>query len=289
MSQVKNVGEQPFVAHIMRAAHMYKVNHVEYSSLKVTSRGLFLAVAVMFLFLWAFDWFTHLLPGTNEIVVPLISVPESSDIGANVRMVFEQSQGVFVDFVGFVTLFVSALFTAQALRLGTRWTMLQDTSLKLSRFQMSNLLLGLLVALIVLVSWLLILITAVRSAAWRELLANDLSGILIQSGKFLAIALCVTLYSVATYFSLRKYTRAMPLRFVIWPVIVFSAFSVGADFVLLYINVADLVNPAKSGAFVLLLTMVGWVNIVVRAFFFLQCWICSTEFGSSDPPVHPSA
>jgi hypothetical protein len=48
---------------------------------------------------------------------------------------------------------------------------------------------------------------------------------------------------------------------------------VGANFFLLYTYVGALINPAVSAGIVLILTLLLWVNIVVRAYLGALCWV----------------
>jgi hypothetical protein len=47
---------------------------------------------------------------------------------------------------------------------------------------------------------------------------------------------------------------------------------VGANFFLLYTYVGALINPAVSAGIVLVLTLLVWVNLVVRTYLGALCW-----------------
>lgn len=51
---------------------------------------------------------------------------------------------------------------------------------------------------------------------------------------------------------------------------------VGANFLLLYSYIATLIDPDSSSGVVLVLTLLVWVNAVVRGLFFTQCWIAES-------------
>ena len=52
----------------------YRALDLEYAALRVVGRGLFLAVMLMVAFLYVFTRVTDLLAGTNEVLIPTITV-----------------------------------------------------------------------------------------------------------------------------------------------------------------------------------------------------------------------
>ena len=70
--------------HLGRAEDRYRQQHIEYPSLVVVYRALFLAICVMLAVLYVLAALTSLMPGVNEITIPTVDVPIDFDLGAAV-------------------------------------------------------------------------------------------------------------------------------------------------------------------------------------------------------------
>ncbi|MEI6622111.1 MAG: hypothetical protein WCP28_09420, partial [Actinomycetes bacterium] len=178
-----------WIDHLAAAVELYHHDRIEYYALKVVSRGLFLAVSVMLVFLYVFDLTTNLIPGINEIAIPTMSLPDEQDLGQVVHLTLQHSRGALMDVVGFGTLLVSAVLTAKALRRGTAQVLQSEDADRVHTFQLRNLVIGLGLALVVLASWLLVFVTAIRSAAIRTVLGPGITSAQVNVGKAAVIAL----------------------------------------------------------------------------------------------------
>lgn len=263
--------------HIARAVNRYSRDRVEYHALVVVSRGLFLTIATVMVLLYALSAVTHLLPGTNEIVIPTVSLSDSQDLGAVVDRVLEQFQSAVVGLVGVGTLLISAALTARALRQGTRQVFAPGSARSVGRFAPSNLAIGLGLAAVTLVSWLLALATAVRTAAISEMLGADVSRTLVPVGKAVTVAIAFALITLVTYTGLRASSRDQHPRTVLAGAVAFSAFLTAANFFLLYAYVGALIGHDSAGGVVVVLTVLTWVNAVVRALFLTECWVATAS------------
>lgn len=56
---------------------------------------------------------------------------------------------------------------------------------------------------------------------------------------------------------------------------------VAANFLLVYYYIGTLIDPDASSGVVLALTLLVWVNAVVRGLFFTQCWIAESVPGQT--------
>jgi len=265
--------QHDWIDHLARAGERYWRNDVEYLSLKVVSRGLFLAVTVMLALLYVLSIITNLLPGTNEIAIPLTTLPAEQDLGAIVDQTFSKSSGAVLNVVGLLTLVVSATYTTKALRHGSERVLRPELSKQVRLLKPGNLLAGLGLALSVLLSWLLGMSTAVRTAAINELLGFHVSRLLVNVGKGLIVGLTITLIMLALFIAWRRMTAGASTRTVLAACAVLAGFIVGANFVLLYTFILALVDPNTSGGVVLVLTILAWVNVVARGFFYTACWV----------------
>lgn len=274
------------VNHAVRTIQRYHHDQVEYYALKVVSRGLFLAVSVMLVFLYVFDLTTSLIPGINEITIPTMSLPDEQDLGAVVHVTFEQTRGDLLGIAGALTLLISAVFTAKALRTGTNRVLAPPTKGRVRTLQFRNLVIGLGMAVLLLISWLLAFATAIRSAAIRAMLGNDVSDLAIHTGKILVIVLAWMLLTTTLFLAVRPASENRPTGFVLLPMAAFAAVIVGANFVLLYSYIAALYDSDSSGGVVLVLTLLAWVNTLARGFFLTECWI--VEAGHASAGSHRS-
>lgn len=281
MDKARN--EHRWIDHLARAVEIYRRNRVEYFSMNVVSRGLFLTVSVMLVFLYIFDLTTSLMPGINEITIPTMALPDEKDLGAAVHLTFEHSRGALMGIVGLFTLLISAVFTAKALRKGTTALLRPEQSDQVRVLQFRNLAIGLAVAFAMLVSWVLGFSTAIRSAAIRTLVGIDVTTPTIQLGKAGIIVLTWALVTLAIFIPLRSIAQAQRTRTILLGSAVFAVFMVGANFLLLYSYIATLINPDSSSGVVLVLTLLAWVNAAVRALFFTQCWIAESDYPAKPP------
>lgn len=272
--------EHRWVDHLARSVENYRRNRVEYFSMNVVSRGLFLTVSVMLVFLYIFDLTTSLMPGINEITIPTMALPDEKDLGAAVHLTFEHSRGALMGIVGLFTLLISAAFTAKALRKGTAQLLWPEQVDQVHTLQFRNLAIGLALALAVLASWVLGFTTAIRSSAIRTLVGLDVATPAIQVGKSGMILLTWVLVTLAIFIPLRAVTVEKQSRTILLGSAVFAVFMVGANFLLLYSYIATLIDPDSSSGVVLVLTLLVWVNAVVRGLFFTQCWIAESTLST---------
>lgn len=263
----------PWIDRIARALERYHHERIDYWSMKVVARGLFMAVSVMLVFLYVFDMTTSLLPGVNEITIPTMVLPDERDLGAVVHSNYLQAQGAILDFVGLVTLVISALVTAKALRTGSAVILNPRLADHVHLLRPRNLITGAALAVVVLVSWLLILVTSIRTAAISTIIGSQLSPAAVTGTKALIILTAGVLITMAMFVPLRHLAPDRPVGLSLLASALFGAFVVGANFVLLYSYIAALFDPDTSGGVVLVLTLLAWVNMVVRALFLTQCWV----------------
>lgn len=222
--------------------------------------------------LYVLSLVTHLLPGTNEIVIPTVALSDSQDLGAVVDEVLEQFQSAVIGIVGLATLVISAAFTARALRQGTRQVFDPGAESRVGMFATSNLAIGLGVAGVVLVSWLLALATAVRTAAIQSMIGADVSRSVVPIGKAATVAIAFALLTLVVFAALRRTAAEARTGTILQASVVFAAFLV-ANFFLLYSYIGALIDPRASGSIVLVLTILAWVNAVARALFLTECWV----------------
>ena len=263
--------------HSVRTIQRYHNDRIEYFALKVVSRGLFLAVSVMLVFLFVFDRTTSLIPGINEITIPTMSLPDNQDLGAVVHVTFEQTRGDLLGVIGGFTLLVSAVFTAKALRNGTIRVLAPRRAGHVSILQIRNLFIGLGVAVVLLISWLLAFATAIRSAAIRTMAGSEIADPVIHVGKAMVIVLAWALLTATIYFAVRRKAEDRSSGTVLFATGVFATVIVAANFVLLYSYIAALFDSDSSGGVVLILTLLAWVNTVARGFFMTECWIVEAK------------
>ena len=204
-----------------------------YLALVVTYRALFLSIVLMLAFLYVLGLVTSVLPGTNEIVIPILSLPTDQDLGAIVNQTFTRSSGAVMDVLGVLTLLFSATYTAKAMRQGTENILRADRARRIKTFDPRNLVVGVFIAAVVLLSWLLVLSTAIRRAAVAEIVGlsspeavNVAKGLVIVATWLLIV--CVVLpRCVWRTGEHRSQTIAVGSA-------VFAAFVVAANFVLIY-------------------------------------------------------
>ena len=277
----------------LATVHDYRGNLIEFLALRVITRGLFLTVAVMLGFLVCLARLTQILPGMNEIGVPTTALPDSTDIGAIVSTLVEQSQGALLGIVGVITLLISAVMTANALRRGTVITLNGAPQRRIPYVSAFNLVLGLMVAMLILLMWLLTLGTALRHATYVALLGYDAPRLATNLFKVACTVAQFLLVSGACYLMLRTRLPAGLNRRMLGASATFGVVTVLANFFLLYTNIAALIDPKTSSGVVMVLTLITWVNIVVRALFLVQVWVVldnpPTRAIASDAQPHDAA
>lgn len=266
---------RPWFDRLLRAAHRYRQRTVAYYALRVVVRGLFLAVSAMLAFLFILARVTSLLPGANEISIPTARVPADTDLGAIISATLDQSTGAVLDVVGAATLAVSAYVTARALREGTAEVLAAGDAgrLKHKRRFVRDALAGIGLAVAALVGWTLALATAIRTRALSRLLGVDLARELVPVGKALLVLASVLALLAALWVVMRRVAPTAPGGDVLLAATLLAAFVVGANFVMLYSYVTALLNPHTAGGVVLVLTLLAWVNLVVRGYFYTMCWL----------------
>lgn len=273
----------PWIDQIARALERYHYERIDYWSMKVVARGLFMAVSVMLVFLYAFDMTTSLLPGVNEITIPTMVLPDERDLGAVVHSNYLQAQGAILDLVGLVTLVVSAVVTAKALRKGSAVILNPVLADRVHLLRPRNLITGAALAVVVLTSWLLILVTSIRTAAISTIVGAQLSPASVTIAKALIILAAGALLTLAMFVPVRRLAPDRPRAATLLASALFGAFVVGANFVLLYSYIAALFDPDTSGGVVLVLTLLAWVNMVVRALFLTECWVAELPVRQASP------
>ncbi len=245
-------------------------------------RGLFLAVTVMLMVLYVLSRITSVMPGTNEITIPTLSLPDSTDLGVIVDRAFATSRGAVFDVLGAFTLIAAAYYTARALRRGSVVVLDPAHPRRERLISPRDLLLGLLLSLVVLVSWLLVLLTAVRTAAIVEIVGAGVPRWAVHVGKGVAVLGSAAILTALVFLPLRGLDRRSPRGEVVLASVLFALFIVAANFVLLYAYIAALVDPNTSGGVVLVLTLLAWVNVVARGIFYVECWLA--EGWRTHPP-----
>lgn len=256
----------------------YRSLDMEYPALRVVGRGLFLAVMLMVAFLYVFARVTDLVAGDNEVLIPTTTMGPDVDLGALARGAFTRTSAAVVSVVGSLTLIVSAMLTAHAMRLGTRRALTGPGADRPSLLSWSTAGLALLLSCGVLATWLLTLATSIRRSAWVALLGQELSPAVVDTGKVLAVVLSLLIIGGGMLVWLRLVLRRIP-RVGLAAAGIVAVVVVTANFFLLYTYIGALINPAVSGGIVLVLTLLVWVNVVVRAYLGALCWV-----GARIPP-----
>ncbi len=258
---------------VRRVIRRYVDTQSEYAALQVVARGLFLAVVLVIAFLFVMAFVTDLISDQNEIVIPINGVDSAIDIGAVISDLFSRTSAAVITLTGAATFLASAFLTAKALRDGSRRALLGPGAPKSRWTDPRTLVIAVAISGLVLLTWLLALATALRRAAWSALLNADLSNFTVNFAKVLCIFLAVALITASVIVVTRLITGAWPRRRGYALCIVVGALVVAANFFLLYTYVGALANPAVSASIVLILTMMLWVNVVVRIYLGGLCWI----------------
>lgn len=257
----------------------YRELDIEYAALRVVGRGLFLAVMLMVGFLYVFMRVTDLVADANEVIVPTVTLASDIDIGALAAGAFSRTSGSVVSVLGVLTLMVSALLTAHALRNGTRRALLGSDAPRTRLLSAGTLLLAIGLPTLGFATWLLTLATAMRRAAWVELIGQPIDSAVVDAGKAVAIILALALVGGSAAIVIRVTSG----RLSTWSLAMCGAVAVvvvAANFFLLYTYVGALINPAVSAGIVLILTLLLWVNVVSRAYLGAMCMIAARASGT---------
>lgn len=249
----------------------YRSLQLEYAALSVVGRGLFLAVMLMVVFLFVFTRATSLVAGENEVIVPTVSVAPTVDLGELATGSFTRTSGAVVSLVGIATLIISALFTSRAIRRGTRVALRGEVGQQAHGKALWTLAVAVLLAVVVLATWLLTLGTSLRRHAWSVIAGQELDPLLVNSGKLLAITLAFLIIAGVSVATIRTINGRLRARDVAASGVI-GAVTVACNFVLLYTYVGSLINPQVSGGIVLVFAILLWVNIVVRVYLGALCW-----------------
>lgn len=259
-------------AWLTSTASRYRRLDIEYAALRVVGRGLFLAVMLMVAFLYVFVRVTDLISGTNEVLIPTVTVNPDVDLGALAQGAFSRTSASVVSVIGVFTFIASALLTGHAIRQGGRRALLGDRATPVKLLSGGTLAVSILLAVGILVTWLLTLATSIRQRAWIELLSRDLSSATIDVGKTLAVLISLLIVGAGVLLVIRVVLGHLSRRALAAAGLV-SVIVVAANFFLLYTYVGALINPDVSAGIVLIFTLLLWVNICVRAYLAALCWV----------------
>ncbi len=257
---------------LTRTLARYRALDLEYAALRVVGRGLFLAVMLMVAFLYVFIQVTDVIAGANEVLIPTLVVNPEVDLGALAQGAFSRTSASVVSVIGAVTLVLSALFTAHALRRGSHRALLGDNADTIRLLSWRTIALACALSAAILATWLLTLATSIRHRAWVTLIGADVSTLTVDIGKGLAIVASLLIIGVGVIIVVRVVLGRIPSRSFVAAVLV-AIIVVAANFVLLYTYVGALINPAVSAGIVLVFALLLWVNISVRAYLGALCWV----------------
>lgn len=263
-------------ASITQAVRTYRHLDIEYSALKVVGRGLFMIVMLMVVFLYVFTRVTDLIDGANEVLIPTVAVNPDVDLGALAQGAFSRTSASVVSVIGALTLLVSALFTAHALRQGTRRALLGEQASRVRLLSWPTVGIAFALAAVILTTWLLTLGTSIRRAAWISILGSDVSTSTVDAAKVVAVVASLLLVAGIALIVTRIVRGHVTRRSVLASGLL-AAVVVIMNFFLLYTYVGALINPAVSAGIVLVFTLLLWVNICVRAYLGALCWIGSAD------------
>lgn len=267
---------------LVRAMETYREQDGEALSLRVVNRGIFLAVSIMVMLLFVLAFVTSRLPGINEIVVPLLSVPTEVDVGAIVTDTVAHQRNALFDIAGVITLLVSAIATARALRFGLS-NIAQGVATRLpSWLAPANLLIAAGTAAIMLASWLLALTTVVRTRAINTITGIDIPRMVIDLGKVGVVLLSITLLSAVLVHIWRRILPQVSVRDRLQASAVVGLLVTGANFALLYSYISALLDPSAASGLVLVFMTMAWVNAVVRLLFLSEFWLVAAQHGCEE-------
>jgi hypothetical protein len=253
----------------------YQEASLEYFSLKVVGRGLFLVIMLMIAFLFVFTFVTDLITGVNEIAVPIIDVDPSVDLGSLVNSAFSRASGAVVSTGGVLTLVVSAMLTAHALRQGSHRVLTLEGGTSIKLLQTRNIAGAAAISFLIMLTWLMTLATAIRHQAWTMILGQSIPEWIIDVAKAIGIAAVVVILALSVTYYIHSITGTRTTWKQRGITLLIAGVLVGASFVLLYAYVGALINPRASTGVILVMSLLLWVNIVVRSYFFGLCWVAS--------------
>jgi len=263
----------------------YRRLRVEHDALKVVGRGLFLSVFLLLAFLLVLDRVTNSIAGINEIVIPTAVVPTDTDLGAVVRGTLSRASAAVITVVGVATFLISATATARALRIGTSRALGASAPVSGARGWVGTIGVAAAVSVAVLAMWVVALGTALRSSALREWLGIDPTSGLVGTLKLVLIVSGVLAVAAVIYLAGRL-SAGRPLSARAWiPCVVAGASVAALNLLFLYSTVGALLNPRISVGIVMVLTLLTWVNLSVRAYFLALCSV-SLLTGPQPPQEH---
>lgn len=260
----------------------YRHLEIEYAALRVVGRGLFLAVMLMLAFLYVFTRITDILTGVNEVLVPTLTVAPDVDLGALAQGAFSRTSASVIGALSALTLAASALLSGKALLDGTQRALLGEAAGRTSLLGARTILVAIILSVTIFLSWLVTLATSIRQRAWVQLLGRDISTLSVNVGKAALIAFGVLLVGGCTVLAIRRTLGTLSYRAFATGIVV-GVVVVAANFFLLYSFVGALINPAVSAEVVLILSLLLWVNIVVRVYLGALTWL-----GAREPFAHGS-
>ena len=183
-------GRHRHVDRLARTFENYQHHDVEALVLRVVNRGLLLAVSVMIVLLFVLGYVTRQLPGSNEIVLPLLSLPAEVDVGAIVADTVQRQRNALFDIAGLLTLAFSAVATARSLRYGLRRVVSSASTSRPGWLEPANLMVAAGCVALLLGTWLLTMATVVRTRAINTMVGAEVPRFVIDMAKFGAILLC---------------------------------------------------------------------------------------------------
>lgn len=252
----------------------YRDLDIEYAALRVVGRGLFLAVMLMVAFLYVFVRVTDLISGANEVLIPTVAVNPDVDLGALAQGAFSRTSASVVSVIGILTLIASALLTGHAIRQGGRRALLGTAAKRAKLLSGGTLAFSIVLAVGVFATWLLTLATSIRHRAWVTLLGADIPTSATNAGKALAVLASLLIVAAAVVLVVRLVLGHVPRRTLIAAAVV-AVIVVAANFFLLYTYVGALINPDVSAGLILIVSLLLWVNVCVRAYLGALCWVGS--------------
>lgn len=127
------------------------------------------------------------------------------------------------------------------------------------------------VAALVMLTWIVALATSLRHRAWTSILGQPIPEVAVNLGKAFAIAAVIVLVAavMGAYAQRLGRVRLGPVPWLIAKLA--AGVAVAASFFLLYTYIGALINLRASTGVIFVVTLLLWVNIVVRAYFVGLC------------------
>lgn len=261
---------------VTRTIARYRSLSIEYSALKVVSRGLFMILVLMVILLYVFVRVTDVIDGTNEVLIPTVAVNPDVDLGALAQGAFSRTSASVVSVVGLLTLIVSTLFTAHAVRQGSHRALLGDDARRIRLLDWRTIAAATALAVGILATWVLTLATSIRHRAWVAILGWDVPTVVVDAGKVAAVGISLVIVATGVAVTVRAIAGRLTNRALVaagLAAIVIAAM----NFLLLYTYIGALINPAVSAGLVLVFALLLWVNICVRIYLGALCWLGSAN------------